>query len=373
MKKDYSRREFIRLNSVAGVSAALATGLLASCAGSKAITGASGSKYAIDEHDPANLKLTHRVKTWITDDDMLFLKQIGVRWVRAEFGVKEGSFEEIKAFQDKLAKYDIGIYSATHGSCSTKEVHLGLEGRDKDIERYQVFLKDIGRLGIKLASYSFHSATTYATASVQRRGYTAREFDLDTFRSKIEKQKYEREYDADEIWASYEYMMRALLPVAEASNVKMALHPDDPPLAKQNGVAKIFSHYDGIRRAEQIAGNNKAWGLCFCVGTWGEGGDKMGKSVIEMIHEFGKKDRLFEIHFRNVAGVLPKFVETFPDDGDMDMYAVMKALREVKFNGSVMPDHVPRLSGDIGILRAGTAYAIASMRAMLKRANHEVG
>ena len=95
---------------------------------------------------------------------------------------------------------------------------------------------------------------------VQHRGYTAREFDLNDFRTKVEKQQFEREYSADDIWANYTYFMKAVLPVAEEAGVKLALHPDDPPLAKMNGVAKLFTHYDGYRRAEQIAGQQPELG-----------------------------------------------------------------------------------------------------------------
>ncbi len=167
--------------------------------------------------------------------------------------------------------------------------------------------------------------------------------------------------------------MKAVLPVAEKAGVKLALHPDDPPLAKMNGVAKLFTHYDGYHRAEQIAAGSPAWGLTFCVGTWSEGGTKMGKNVFEMIEDFGGRSKIFEVHFRNVSGPLPRFVEAFPDDGYLDMYQVMKALRQVKFNGAAEPDHVPKLAGDSGILRAGTAYCLVYMRALLKRANEEVG
>ena len=208
---------------------------------------------------------------------------------------------------------------------------------------------------------------------VEHRGYTSREFDLSDFRGRVEKRQFDREYSADEIWANYTYFVKAVLPVAEESGVKLALHPDDPPLAKMNGVAKLFTHYDGYRRAEEIAGNSRNWGLTFCVGTWSEGGDRMGKDVFEMIRDFGGRGKIFEVHFRNVTGPLPHFVETFPDDGYMDMYQVMKALRQVQFNGAAEPDHVPRLAGDSGLLRAGTAYCIAYMRAMLRRANEEVG
>ena len=70
---------------------------------------------------------------------------------------------------------------------------------------------------------------------------------------------------------------------------------------------------------------------------------------------------------------LPHFNETFPDDGYADLYQVVKVLREVRYSGAMEPDHVPHLVGDTGILRAGTAYSIACMRAMLRRANEEAG
>lgn len=369
-QKNNSRREFIKINSLGAVSTVLSTGLLSGCISNK-ITKSSRKK--IDEYDPANLKVCHRYKASWVEEEMLFLKQIGVKWVRVEFAATEGSYDQMLAIQQKLAKYDIQIFSATHPSYSTKLVGLGLPGRDKDIETYQEFLRNLGKLKIPVAAYSFHVATTYGTGTVERRGYTARQFDLNDFRTKVEKQMFDKEYSAEEIWSAYTYLMKAVLPVAEEANVSLALHPDDPPLAKMNGVAKIFAHYDGYKRAEIIAGNSKHWGLCFCVGSWAEGGDKMGKDVFEMIRDFGGRKKIYEIHFRNVTSSLPHFDETFPDDGYMDMYKVMKTLREVGYNGVAMPDHVPLIAGDQGTRRAGTAYCIAYMRALLRCANEDVG
>src|SRR5207244_7764071 len=140
----------------------------------------------------------------------------------------------------------------------------------------------------------------------------------DDFRQRVEKQRFERAYSAEEIWEYYTYFVKAVLPVAEQAGVTLALHPDDPPVATMNGVAKIFTHYDGYRKAEQLAGASKRWGLTFCVGTWAEGGDRMGKDVFEMIRDFGRRGKIFDIHFRNVTGPLPHFIETFPDDGYLD-------------------------------------------------------
>lgn len=324
--------------------------------------------------DAGGIRLAHRLNARsITDDDLLFLQQIGLEWVRLEFGENDDtSFDALQGLERRFARFGMRIYSGVHPAYRSLKVQLGRPGRDKDIETYRGFLRSLGRLGIPVASYDFHPANTYTTNYVQRRGYTAREFDVADFRRRVEKQRFEREYPADEIWSAYTYFMKAVLPVAEESGVKMALHPDDPPLAKMNGVAKLFTHYDGYRRAEQIAGNSRHWGLTFCAGTWAEGGDQMGRGVVEMIREFGGRGKIFEVHFRNVSGPLPHFVETFPDDGYMDMYQVMKALREVRFTGAVEPDHVPKLAGDTGLLRAGTAYCIVYMRALLRRANEEI-
>lgn len=130
--------------------------------------------------------------------------------------------------------------------------------------------------------------------------------------------------------------------------MKLALHPDDPPLAKMNGVAKIFTSYEGYRKAEQIAAGSRNWGLTFYVGTWSEGGAQMGKNVFEMIRDFGGRGKIFEVHFRNVSGPLPHFVETLPEAGYMDMYEVMKTLRQVRFAGALEPDHIPKLNAEAG-------------------------
>jgi mannonate dehydratase len=226
-------------------------------------------------------------------------------------------------------------------------------------------------VGVPVASYDFHPGNTFQTATSMYHGYTTREFDLDFFRANMEKSVYGREYSAEDIWASYVYFLRAVLPVAKESGVKLALHPDDPPVARMNGVTRIFNTYEGFRRAEEFAASPH-WGVLFCVGTWSEAGEGAGKSVIEMIRDFGGRGRILEVHFRNVSSALPHFYETLPDDGCVDMYAVMKALREVRYNGGLGADHIPALAGDEG-RRAGAAYCLAYIKALLRRANQEVG
>lgn len=97
----------------------------------------------------------------------------------------------------------------------------------------------------------------------------------------------------------------------------------------------------------------------------------MGADVIEAIHYFAGRKKLFKIHFRNVTNPMPEpWTETLMDDGYMDMYHVMKALREVEYDGAIIPDHIPAL---LGGHRAGVAYSIAYMRALVQAVNNESG
>lgn len=372
-----ARRDFLKLPLAAGAAGALLYAGYSQDADSDEAENSAqqSSKPArvIDEHDPGNIKLAHRISANISDDDLLFMKQLGMRWARVNFPVDQSNLDFMRRTQQRFERFGIRIYSAVHYAYRHLKVQLGQPGRDEHINQYRTFLTNLGKLGIPVSCYDFHPGNTYTTARVKRRGYVAREFNLTDFREKIEKQRFDKRYSAEEIWDNYSYLMKAVLPVAEEADVKLALHPDDPPVSEMNGVAKVFTHYDGYHRAEQIAGNSKHWGLTFCVGTWMEGGEKMGKNVFEMIKDFGRRGKIFGVHFRNVSSPLPHFVETFLDDGYMDMYQVMKSLREVGFNGTIVPDHIPEMAGDSGIRRAGLAYCISYMRALLRRANEDVG
>jgi mannonate dehydratase len=356
------RRDFLKLPLAAGAAAL------------PAAAQTPARKSVLDEYHPDNIKIATRLYLRsATDDDLVFLKQIGMRWVHAEFGAN-APYEMIRSTQERLGRYGIKIYCGVMDAYRSLKVQLGQSGRDEDIARFQVFLRDLGRLGVPVAKIDFHPANTYTTSEIETpRGYKAREFSVEDFRNKVEKQRFERQYSAEEIWANYTYFVKAVLPEAEKADVRLALHPDDPPLAMMNGVAKIFVHYDGIKRAEQVAGGSRHWGLTFCVGTWSEGGDQMGKDVFGMIQDFGGRGKIFTVHFRNVSSPLPRFHETFQDDGYLDMYQVMKSLRQARFSGSIVPDHIPQLNGDDRFRRAGHAYCIAAMRSLLRRANEEVG
>ena len=250
-----TRRELLKISAVGAAAVGVE---LADCAAEQepSQAGLVGHR-RIDEYDPANTKVGHIVPPTVRDDDILFLQQIGLRSIIINFKPGEVTLDEIRNVQERFARHNIRVFGAINHIYRSLRIQLGQPGRDEDIEQYQRFLRNLGGLGIRVAHYDFHPANTYTTAFVVNRGYTAREFSEEDFRTKVEKRAFDREYAAEEIWAYYTYFMKAVLPVAEEANVTLTLHPDDPPLAKMNGVAKLFTHYDGYRRAEEITGGSR--------------------------------------------------------------------------------------------------------------------
>jgi mannonate dehydratase len=321
------------------------------------------------------IKICHTVGWKEPDDYLSFLKEIGLNWVclgLGDFNGKKPTYEVIRGIKERLQGFGLEIYSAWYYAYRSHDIQLGRSGRDEEIANYNEFIRSIGKLGISVSPFDFHPGNTYTTEMVKTiRGYLAREFNLHLFRNEIEEMKFDKNYSSEEIFDNYRYFINRVLPVAEESGVKLALHPDDPPISQMNGVERIFYNSDGFKRAEEVVKGSEYWGLRFCVGTWAEGGEDMGKDVFEMIKHYGGRGKIFEVHFRNVSSTLPVFHETLLDDGYLDMYLVIKALREINYDGVIFPDHIPHLTGDDEKQRAGLAYLVAYMRSLLNRANEE--
>ncbi|MBI1787931.1 MAG: mannonate dehydratase [Acidobacteria bacterium] len=310
-----------------------------------------------------------------TDDDLAMLRHAGVDAVSIWTGIEDATFEWMMQTKRRLDAqgvevYNIGILDL---HCDPTIV-LGLDGVETKIEQYKTYLTNLGRAGIHYTTYA-HMANIkvqkvpgyYQTAiTTTRGGAPTREFDLEVARRLP--LSHGKTYTDDHIWKTFTTFIRAVMPVAEKAGVRIGLHPDDPPVDTLGGVARIFRNAAGFERALKIAGSEN-FGICLCVGTWGEGGKMMGRDPVEMILLFGPRKRIFKVHFRNVDRPLPKFRETFVDNGYLDMYQVMRALREANFGGIVIPDHVPG-GGYQGV---NTSYTLGYMKALRDRVNAEAG
>jgi mannonate dehydratase len=355
---------------------------LAGTIGTAAILGSASQATATarQSHDQnlPGIKLCAQSPARPTDDQLLFLKQIGAEYVSVgsppELRTTEGFLQIKKRFADAgITVWNIGN-SDVH---NMPEVTLNLPGRDAKIEEYKQYLRSLGKAGIHYTTYAHMGNGIWSSGRVDVRGASAREFDLASPNKKgmwggktwKEPLSHGREFTKDEIWDNFTYFIKQVAPVAEEAGVRMGIHPDDPPVPVLAGVPRcIFSNFEGYKRALEIAASPNV-GICLCCGTWLEGGRQLtGKDPEEMIRHFGA-EKIWKIHFRNVSAPLPHFVETFMDNGYYDMYKIMKALRDVNFDGIVILDHSPRM---VGANYTQTAYGFAYMRALLNRANAEV-
>jgi mannonate dehydratase len=324
------------------------------------------------------MKLAAQVTPEPTEEDLLFVRQMGVEHVVLWTNGQKAGYDYYASRKKLFEAAGLKIYGFGSSSVHNQDaIVLGLPNRDEKIEEYKTHLRSLGRAGIPYTTYAHMANGIWSTqVETTRGGAPARAFNL----SKAETGHWDgvayrlplthgRVYTEDEIWDNFAYFIRQVVPVAEEAGVRIGIHPDDPPVPELGGIPRcIFSSFEGYRRALELADSPNV-GICLCVGCWLEGGPGMSKDVFETIRYFGERQKLFKVHFRNVTQPLPYFVETFIDDGYMDMYRVIKALRAVDFNGVLIPDHIPMMAND---RRVGTAYTIGYMKALLERVNAEL-
>ena len=333
--------------------------------------------YPIDKILPG-IKVTAQMSPEPSDEDLEFVRALGVTHAVLWTDAKKASYEYYASRRELFDKSDISIYGLGNLDVhNVDSITLNLRERDAKIEEYKQHIRNLGHAGIPYTTYAHMGNGIWSTEPERTpRGALGRAFDLNKaevghwhgreFRMPL---SHGREYSEAEIWENFSYFIDQVAPVAEEANVMIGIHPDDPPVPELAGVPRcIFSSFEGYKKALEIADSPNI-GMCLCVGCWLEGGELMGKDILETIRYFGERKKIFKVHFRNVDKPLPHFVETFLEDGYMDMYKVMRELQKVGFRGVAIPDHIPHLTQDG---RAGMAYIIGQMQMLQKRAEEEL-
>ncbi len=143
-------------------------------------------------------------------------------------------------------------------------------------------------------------------------------------------------------WKAIEFLVEGLVPAADKAGVRLACHPHDPayPIGGLNGIEHVVGSADGLRKFLSLSGS-KNHGLNFCQGTVAEMFTEPGNAMIPLIEEIASSGRIFMVHFRNIRGGYLDFQEVFPDEGDVDMFAAIKAYQRGGYAGPLCPDHVP--------------------------------
>ena len=167
----------------------------------------------------------------------------------------------------------------------------------------------------------------------------------------------------EKLWETLKHFLERVLPVAEKWNVKLSMHPDDPPLSPIRGVGRIMRSVDNFQRLLDLA-DSPMNTITMCQGNF----TLMTDDLPGVIRKFGAMNKISFVHFRDVRGTPEKFEETWHDQGKTDMLACMKAYHDIGFDGVLRPDHVPTVEGDsnenAGYSAFGRLYAIGYIRGL---------
>ncbi len=248
---------------------------------------------------------------------------------------------------------------------------LGLDGRDEEIDTVCELLEAMGTLGIDVWCYEWMPVMNWmrtSTTIVSRGGALVTGYDHRHMRD-APLTAY-GEVPEERLWDNLRYFLARALPVAESAGVKLAMHPDDPPLSPIRGLGRIMRSVENFQRLLDLVPSPMN-GIALCQGNF----TLMTKDLPAAIHRFA--DKIFFVHMRDVAGTKEKFQETFHDAGQTDMVACMRAYRDIGFSGLLRPDHVPTMAGDdneqAGYSSIGRLFAIGYLKGLREAVYCEAG
>ena len=315
----------------------------------------------------------------IDDGFLAFARQLGATDIvcvgNADLPTDKGYYESRDLSLLRKRIEDAGLRWAVLGEPPANwsdKIKLGLPGRDEQIDNWCKNLRNMGAAGIPAVAYKFslrsagggYGLRTSMTTPT-RGGSRVTSFDYDLIKDAT--QDYwdppvseSVETTDEQMWDNVTYFLKAVIPIAEQAGVRIGLHPDDPPISPIGGVARILRSHSAMKRFTEIVPSDSN-GLTFCQGTISE----MPENVIDAIRYFGSRDKILYVHFRNVTGPVPRFSETFVDEGHVNMLEAMKAYKEVGFDGPMIDDHVPHVIGDSSGQHRSHAYAMGYMKALI--------
>jgi mannonate dehydratase len=302
----------------------------------------------------------------LSEEYLRFLAQIGADGVDIHHsdqlpGVAERGFldpTEMEQLVDRLRRWGLGIYRVAPPQPTA--FLSGEDGAERDVDHLCRTIEALGKAGIPFMSMPVHHRPNPGyrgyVKQKQRGGSTMAAFDVATMRRSLEADP--PDWTPADIQAHYErcvHLYEQLIPVAVASNVRLILHPSDPPLPEAE-----FSPLRWSSILDAVPSDHS--GLLYCIGTRYE----TGLDIHDDIRAFGRRGKIFHVHFRNVRGTIPNtggYQEVALHDGDMNMFRVLQTLRSTGYDGALQVDHLPALDGDDGL--QASAYGVSYIKALL--------
>ena len=312
--------------------------------------------------------------TLLNDDNLAYFKAIGVDYLtinplpfaadnKGALATRDEMTEYLKSASNLAKKHELQLMNvALEGP---DEITLGRPNRDSKIEQWKDALAALASAGVKTLGYNFKPIGNFRTTStVGRGGAYYSTFDYKEWKnteSEWEPAFRDKQIDERGMWENISYFLERIIPVAEECDIRMALHPDDPPIPEaMGGAARIVSTLDQYEKIFSLV-PSQCNAMLFCQGCVTE----MGVDVFDSIQRVGRQGKIAYVHFRNVRGSRTHFEEVFVDEGDVDMLRAMQTYKAVGFAGPFMMDHTPSIPGDRQG-REGHALATGFIRAMIQ-------
>ncbi len=282
-----------------------------------------------------------------TDRRLRALKQLGADYaVHYDMHDLPDDADALSAIRDRYAGFGLPWKVAEAGPAIDRIV-LGKDGAAEQTERYKRIIGHLGHLGIEVVAYNFmpqvsDDAMVVRTAfnASTRGGARTSAFRLNEVGPGTLPHG-ETPISRERMWENLERFLAAVIPAAEAAGVRLAMHPDDPPLSPLCGLERIMGSTASFDRLLAIS-PSPANAVTFCIGCFAE----MGADIAGLIERY--RDRIPYVHVRDIAGTVEDFIETFPDNGQTDLAGIFRKLHEVGFDGYIRSDHAPQLATDEG-------------------------
>jgi mannonate dehydratase len=333
---------------------------------------------------PDTPKLTTYMDDLLSDQEAIQIKQLGIDWIDTQAVPEQpwGS-DYLQPRVDALAKHDmhIGImmirWSFNRGVDPKMNLIVrGLPGRDEEIAKIKQTIVNMGKLGIPVLEWNFynHRAEDGYQTAPGRGGAGMTEFKYDRMKDLPPLATDGAPQSYDDTWKNIAYFLKEVVPVAEKNNVVMSVHPNDPPAPMSRGSAQVLNSFNDWKRLVETVNSPSN-----CM-TWDCGVTReLGEDPLIVGNWLASRNRIGQVHFRNVVQRKPRedYTEVFPDNGDNDMYEIMKLLVKNRYKRLIFPEHPRGLAID-KLLPKGTnptaawAYNIGHCRAMLQIALREL-
>jgi mannonate dehydratase len=302
-------------------------------------------------------------------------KQIGVNYGISGIGaalnrVPRAEYEaEAAKVVASFKEIGVTIAGVESHPVNAEKIKLGIDGRDEELENYIAAIKALSNVGIPVLCYNFMAGLGWYRTKVDAKGRGgALITDFDNTAAKALGLTKWGEVSEEKMWDNITYFLKAVIPVAEKAGVKMALHPDDPPLSPLRGIGRIVTSSANYRRIMKIV-PSPVNGITFCQANF----IAMGEDCVALAKEWGGQKKIFFVHFRDISGDRQRFLETFHDEGQTDMVKMLKTYHEIGFNGPMRPDHAPTLDEETndrpGYAIQGKIFAMGYMKGVMQGLN----